>query len=327
MPFTPVSHRAHSTRPPQGPEDASVQPGYRAITDWLLGHPSAVFAALFVAVYGVVRTAAAEFYNALGLAPEDVGLTQVRLVASAGFLIALLLALTLMMCLTGLLVWGISHDQAGPQMSWIRVLLVVFIPSLLIHQATAFISGFLGVWLQMAGISAVLVAATAAINTMASRFEHEDYRKSISTLKRWLLPSGQSRVRLSVVLVALFLILVPPPLATLIGNEGGEGMRLLRVGTLPESFLASTTYPVFPARVVALADDPLGICDGSRVATLVGRDGGRSYVLLRAPTNGDPAAAAPGEVMPLSDADYSVVTGVDRPLPCTRRAAAPGFTP
>lgn len=85
--------------------------------------------------------------------------------------------------------------------------------------------------------------------------------------------------------------------------------------------------PVSPARVMPLGDDPLGICDGSRVAILVGRDGGRSYVLLRASAGGDPATAPPGEVLPLPEADYSVVTGVERPLPCIRQASAVGVTP
>lgn len=318
MLFRPLSHRARSIGSSESAEPRPEQPASRRLTLRLLEHASAVLAVLFIGVYGVVRTSSAEFYNALGLAPEDVGLTQVRLVVSAGFLFAFLLAMTLMAYSTGHLAWRLSQDFAGSQRSWRRALLLVAILSLILAQPVAFTSGLTRSWLWLASSSAVLGGLVAVSSILLDG----SFGSWISSIERRLFPGGRSYLTGTAVLVVAFLVLAPIMLLSLVEGEGRAGRRLRFDGKLPTSLL-TPTYPVFPARVVPRGDDPLGICDGSRVAILVGRDGGRSYVLLRAPGSGGPAPALPGEVLPLSEGDYSVVTGVERPVPCTRRAAAP----
>src|SRR5437899_3171365 len=87
-----------SLHPTDNSSKPSAPPAHEA--SWLK-HGSLLLATLFALTYGASRGIYATFYSRLGLAPEDVGLNEVSIVAHSGIVFGLLLVLLLSLAAVG----------------------------------------------------------------------------------------------------------------------------------------------------------------------------------------------------------------------------------
>jgi hypothetical protein len=69
-----------------------------------------------------------------------------------------------------------------------------------------------------------------------------------------------------------------------------------------------------PAQVLPLGNDPLHVCDGKRVAFLLGRNSQSAFLLFRQPGSGASAVS----VMPMRNDEYAIVTGMSSAISCLR---------
>ena len=73
-----------------------------------------------------------------------------------------------------------------------------------------------------------------------------------------------------------------------------------------------------PARIVPKGSDPQNVCTGMRSAVLIGRSSGTAFVVL-VPLGANDR----GEVVSLPDSDYAVITGLEKPSPCSLPIVSP----
>ena len=92
-----------------------------------------------------------------------------------------------------------------------------------------------------------------------------------------------------------------------------DGRELYETGKMPGGVATLFASKVSPAMVIAKGTDPLQVCDGSRVAILLGRAHGVSQVFWIPVSHESKSLKV---VLPLREEDYVVATGVPEPLPC-----------
>jgi hypothetical protein len=93
------------------------------------------------------------------------------------------------------------------------------------------------------------------------------------------------------------------------------GSDLATRGQLPDSPISLVNDHVFPAQVIPVTHDPLGVCTGGTRAILLARLPASALVLL-VTANPHPATAPPSRVVALPADQYLVATGFTNAQPC-----------
>lgn len=267
-------------------------------------------------VYGVIRVGYEEYYRGLGLTPETVGLGQAAIVSRVAVIVGTLAAVVATWTSFGVIVYRLvapfRAGQADADRSagdWFRLALA-YVAALGVVAVPVVIAKW------VAGGRGLAFWASGAVPAGV-----------ISLQLSWALADTELRVRdrlrratrsayigaVPRLGLLLSLTLMGGSLTALIFNfwndTAGAGRVVRSTGRLPISHLNVT---VSPARVISKGTDPVGVCNGSRKAVLVGRHDGQSFVLLIPSDASDPTS----EVVPLSDVDYAVAATTGDPQPC-----------
>ena len=289
----------------------------------ILGPIGAAAAAI---LYAVLRIAHSEFYSPLGLTPEDVGLSQTAIIARATVMFGFHALLLTTELATAVLAYRLilpisrlsSHER---RFDWPVV--VCLLPGIALLVVLNFLvgslfgSGVRRLWWGLA-IPGVGVAASLALLIGVSEEKESATQRPITRRERWANRCShwyrslygeqlRSMVRVIVYLMTALFVTWATIEAWRIAPQAGRHLR--DTGELSSNAWYLDVLAA-PARVIPRAADPLHVCGGERRAVLMGHRGGNALVLL-VPPDGR------GEVVPLAESDYVVVTGVQQPMACT----------
>ena len=287
-----------------------------------LGAAAACAAPLLGIIYGVVRVGYEEYYGALGLTPEVVGLGQAAIVSRVAVIVGSLAALVATWVMFGVFVYrlivplrSIGLDRQRRWRDWLRLGLayvvgfcVVLLPAVIAGRVLG------GRGLRLWASGAVSAGVIALMASWMLGDPELDLRHGLRRAARSAYAGPAPRLRLLLVSTAAGAGLFA--LTLNFWSDTAEAGRIVRAtGRIPIGHL---NVLVVPARVVPKAGDPLKVCDGLRNAVLVGRKEGVSYVLLFLP--GDPAGTK-SEVFALDHGDYAVVASAHGGQRCSPGAA------
>lgn len=288
---------------------------HRAVSS--AGAAAALVLPVLGVAYGIIRVGYEQYYAALGLSPEVVGLGQAAIVSGVAVLVGTLAALLATWIMFGVVVYRLlvplrthREDSQRSLRDWLRLSLAYiagFCVALSPGLFAALVGGGYGftLWASGAVIFGLLALEASwmlgdselRLAELLKRAARSAYDGSLPQVR--LLASLAVAGGVTLALVFNFL------------NDATHAGRVVRAtGRLEMGYLAVT---VSPARIVPKGDDPLRVCDGLRKAVLVGRNGSVSYVLMFLP--GD-AAGSRSEVVPLQDGDYAVATATNEPQSC-----------
>ena len=271
-------------------------------------------APLIGATYGVVRVGYEDYYDGLGLSPEDVRLGQAAIVSRVAVLVGF--AFLLVATLAAFAV--VIHRLTGPLTSRVTAGAVWYVQlgwmlaPFLVLVITASASGLVLAWLG-GGTTALLWAVSAVsvgiivvlLNGFAS--QQRDVGDWGVRVIRSVYDKGLPKVGW-----LLIAAMAGGYLTALVDNfwksSWRAGQKVKETGQLSADYLNVT---VTPARIIPKDGDHLGVCDGSRRAVLVGRNDDTSFVLMLPSRDGDES-----EVFPLKDMEYAVTTATAEPQTC-----------
>lgn len=260
--------------------------------------------------YGVTRVGYEEYFAALGLTPDVVGLGQAAIVSRP----AVAMGVVAFAATTWLGVGALSYRLIAPialrqeneaTTSLARVKLLglavgLFLAGVLLPTI------MLGLLLGGGPGAALWVGGALNVGALGFFFGY------ISPA--WA-PFGRLSARRPLVALVSFVVLgALLSMGTLdFWAAAGHAGRVVRSeGVLPPDvdYLAVTVAPV---RVIPKDGDPLRACDGSRQSVLVGRNDGAAFVLFLS----DEDSATPTEVLRLEESHYGIATGATEPQTCS----------
>jgi hypothetical protein len=184
---------------PLQPEQPAGSSALLDFFTWVLDHQTALLALLGLLIYGIVREAHDAFYSRLGVVAEDVGLTQVLLVARAALGLAVYLAILAALVLLRFLLARWPRRRTAPNET----------PKAL--------------WSPLLFVVGSLVAFTVPLLLFViGEEEGLDLLRSPDLFNRWL--------RWSAVVAGVFALMVGfPPFYNFISNLGIRGVTRPRI--------------------------------------------------------------------------------------------------
>ena len=272
-------------------------------------------------VYGVIRVGYDQYYASLGLTPEVVGLSQAAIVSSVAVLFGTLATLVATWIMFGRVVYRLIvpftsrlPDGQRSWWDWGRMV-AAYAAGFCVAASPALISALVagGAGFRLWASGAVIAGALALeVSWMLGESELA-IGPTMRRVMRSLYAGPAPRVGLLATVTIAGALIVG--LVLNFWDDATKAGRTVRATGRHD--MGSLNVTVSPARVIPKADDPLGVCDGTRTAVLVGRHDDVSYVLMLTP--GDDAGSR-SEVVPLDAGDYAVATAKSEPVACNRKA-------
>ena len=271
------------------------------------------------ATYGVVRVGYEEYFRALGLSPEVVGLGQAAIVSRVAVIVGLALLLVATYGAVGVTIYRLAGPLTARSAGagrWYLQLVWLLAPFGVLIAALAS-SIVVLVWLGMGADARVWAVGALSVGVIALQLSwlaglEPELGGWVARVVRFIYVNGLPKVGWLLVAV-LGGVYVAVSVQNFWRDSASAGRTVRRTGQLS---LDNLNVTVAAARVIPKGADPLGICDGARRAVLVGRNGGTSFVLLLPPQD----TAGSSEVVPMHDSQYAVAATSGDPQSCDRRA-------
>jgi hypothetical protein len=290
---------------------------------------------MFAVAYGIARITCDEYYSNFGITPEDVGLTQLAMVAKAGYLFAVVIGLVgsaiaaVVLGLTVARVPARRFHHVAPEASFrqqfwntlittvipsllILALLSLFVRLLFLRRATTFgginmqdLGVIDGTCLFVAAIFGWMASVSAAHGRAPSTgWWQEVWGEFKSAQVKRVLAASSVVVTLGVAIFAL--------VNGLTSSADSDAHSLIAQGKTPSSLSSFAYTPSFSAEVIPLGNDPAHICSRHGILVLLGNNGQTSYVLLR-PNDDTTETAA---VLSIRNDQYALALGSPGNEPC-----------
>jgi hypothetical protein len=238
----------------------------------LMAEKSLGILGLFFALsYALSRPAYDSFYSALGLQPEDIGLTQVGMIShGATFLILLLLFVSIAIVGGIAIALLLRHRSIIIQAPAFLLLLALSILSTL-HRDSLSFSVWDAVLLVLGEVALTAILCMMFFLANGPRAFFRMWRGFFRSAPK----AGPLLSLTAVILFGLFLLLS-------IEYSGAywAGDRLMATGKVSGAWDVLLNIRATPVEVAVIGKDLLTICDGSQKAYLLGRTENANYVLL-----------------------------------------------
>lgn len=311
---------------------------------WMAYAPIAA-SALFAILYGLLRPAYDEFYDAFGLTPDQLGLNEATIIGhTAGFAASIVVVLgagalfawggyrLMASLLSALLGWKAPFAAIDRLLLWLQGQAVT-------HRARTVVGYITASILLITSMTVVYLYDLRALSSLAKPNELHGNAQIAVGLSAELFVLG-SLISIMITVLSLPPRLVEPAKRALQTLAVASSAVILVVSATEVVDFWSTSYKVgrnligardtqkglnvflwlgviySPARIYPLTNaDPLAICDGKKVPYLLGENSGFDFVVVY-PTD---EVNHPGSVMRVPQSLYAVASGLDSPAPCSMR--------